>query len=191
MQIAREKSQIGFWMGVSPVLLMLALAFPLVRLGMFSWLFPTLLTISLIGIWAFRGLGSVVAATGMTLYLSLAHHSIAPESILWRIAFVASVATALLLFGYCIEEGEKQVESASSDLADRLAALEEELQEKEANWHAEKSAEEEKLEEMASEIRQAYDEVDSYKRLVVASQEEAEKYFKLYSETSEKMYTQS
>ena len=182
--MSAQKGRMRFWVATGPLLVIASLCMPLVKIRVVPAVFPFVMMLGLFFIWRAKVLGSLLTVLMVVITLLLGDSSL-PSGFSWL--FMGSLTVSLIVFGLSLSEGEEGIVKNERSLSNALADLEEEQRKSERVHFDEKIDSEKRCDDLNLEMKKAFEEVESYKHLVEASQQEAEKYYaqnvKLLEET--------
>jgi hypothetical protein len=183
-----QRGRVGMWVALGPLLIIATLISALVRVGAFGFVSACATLISFLLAWKGKLVGALAGVLLTGLVLIFSSHA-AGDPGWWHVVFVCTLLSSLIITALSLSEGEADIVQNE----ERLVAKMQEMEEKNAahmKGHLQEQIDQEQRSEALNlELKRLLEEVESYKRLVSASGEEAEKYYQQNVDLQERVLT--
>lgn len=171
-----QKGRVGMWIATGPILLVAGLLTALVRLGAFGFATAFFTLLAFLLSWKGKILGACLGVLLAGIAFLTSGSTIGPAS-WWHVLFVSTLLLSFLVTALALNVGEARLVANEERLVEKIEELEEQSTATMKAHLQEKIAHEHRSEERNLEIKRLIEEVDSFKRLVAASEEEAAKFY--------------
>lgn len=183
-----QKGRVGLWIATGPLLLVAGLITALVRLGAFGFATAIFTLLAFVLSWKGKIIGALLGALLAGIAFMTSGATVGDAS-WWHALFVSTLLLSFFVTALALNVGEARLVENEERLVEKIEELEEQSAATMKAHLQEKITAEQKNEERNLEIKRLIEEVDAFKRLVAASEEESAKFYNHNCDLQEEIKT--